>query len=371
MLRPLAEGRSPETMGRAADPRTRSSGRTTRPAPLAFAADTHGAMAVRLAPSARGTRRRPPRDTMVVALSHGGRGERPRSRGLGRRGARAARVGAARRRSARTAQHLLRRSLPRRRDAFALAALLNGPLARAWLDALAEPARGGYRRYLGWTMSLLPVPSDWNAPATSSRRSAKPRASGERRATANLLDASLAAYGVDRRDVAPLVAWARQVTIRCASRRRRSTRHRDDHSPVARRRRTVVDASARSRFARIRRGGRGSSHRDDRRNGGAMLAEPVGSARRTQRSRSRRDSVHARSSSRSPASLRDMWPRRSTQCERRGDAYHARGAEPRRRTPASTPDLVIVDESHRACATRRPDATRVGRALRAVRACCS
>ena len=43
-------------------------------------------------------------------------------------------------------------------DAFALAALLNGPLARAWLDALAEPARGGYRRYLGWTMSLLPIP---------------------------------------------------------------------------------------------------------------------------------------------------------------------------------------------------------------------
>ena len=38
---------------------------------------------------------------------------------------------------------------------IALAALLNSPLARAWLDAIAEPARGGYHRYLGWTLSLL------------------------------------------------------------------------------------------------------------------------------------------------------------------------------------------------------------------------
>ena len=47
-------------------------------------------------------------------------------------------------------------------DAHALAAILNGPLAAAWLNAIAEPARGGYRRYLGWTMSLLPLPTRWN-----------------------------------------------------------------------------------------------------------------------------------------------------------------------------------------------------------------
>src|SRR5262249_26040261 len=47
------------------------------------------------------------------------------------------------------------------RDAHAMAALLNPPLARAWLNAAAEPARGGYRRYLGWTLSLLPVPANW------------------------------------------------------------------------------------------------------------------------------------------------------------------------------------------------------------------
>src|SRR6476646_5764133 len=49
-------------------------------------------------------------------------------------------------------------SLP---DAFALAAILNGPLAAAWLNAIAEPARGGFHRYLGWTMSILPLPSEW------------------------------------------------------------------------------------------------------------------------------------------------------------------------------------------------------------------
>ncbi|MGH7638706.1 MAG: Eco57I restriction-modification methylase domain-containing protein [Gemmatimonadaceae bacterium] len=46
-------------------------------------------------------------------------------------------------------------------DAWALAALLNSPLSAAWLNAIAEPARGGYRRYLGWTVGLLPVPRDW------------------------------------------------------------------------------------------------------------------------------------------------------------------------------------------------------------------
>lgn len=48
-----------------------------------------------------------------------------------------------------------------RTHAFALCALLNSPLIAAWLNAIAEPARGGYRRYLGWTVGLLPLPLDW------------------------------------------------------------------------------------------------------------------------------------------------------------------------------------------------------------------
>jgi hypothetical protein len=52
-------------------------------------------------------------------------------------------------------------SCPDERDAWALAALLNSRIAAAWLNALAEPARGGYRRYLGWTVGQLPLPRDW------------------------------------------------------------------------------------------------------------------------------------------------------------------------------------------------------------------
>jgi hypothetical protein len=46
-------------------------------------------------------------------------------------------------------------------DAHALATLLNSRIAGAWLAAIAEPARGGYRRFLGWTCARLPVPRDW------------------------------------------------------------------------------------------------------------------------------------------------------------------------------------------------------------------
>jgi len=93
-------------------------------------------------------------------------------------------------------------------DAYAFAALLNAPLARAWLDALAEPARGGYHRYLGWTLSLLPVPTDW----ARARRILSPLAERAVRecppSDVELMEASLDAYGVRRSAVAPLVAWA-------------------------------------------------------------------------------------------------------------------------------------------------------------------
>jgi hypothetical protein len=92
-------------------------------------------------------------------------------------------------------------------DADALAALLNSAVARAWLNAIAEPARGGYRRYFGWTLSLFPVPSDWLrardllAPIGSSARAGKPPDD------CALLEAALAAYGVAHTDLAPLVSW--------------------------------------------------------------------------------------------------------------------------------------------------------------------
>lgn len=51
--------------------------------------------------------------------------------------------------------------LPTLFDAYALQALLSSTIANAWLSVLAEPARGGFRRYLGWTVAALPLPRDW------------------------------------------------------------------------------------------------------------------------------------------------------------------------------------------------------------------
>jgi hypothetical protein len=92
-------------------------------------------------------------------------------------------------------------------DAHALAALLNSPLAAAWLNILAEPARGGYHRYLGWTVALLPIPSDWNA----ARRILAPL--GERAANGSiptrdeLLSAALRLYGLHKCEGEALVLW--------------------------------------------------------------------------------------------------------------------------------------------------------------------
>jgi hypothetical protein len=92
-------------------------------------------------------------------------------------------------------------------DAHGLAALLNGPLVTAWLDVVAEPARGGYRRYLGWTMSLLPLPADWKrtrdrlAPIGARAMSGDPPSDDE------LLAGALDAYGVTLPEIQPLLSW--------------------------------------------------------------------------------------------------------------------------------------------------------------------
>jgi hypothetical protein len=95
-------------------------------------------------------------------------------------------------------------------DALALVAVLNSALARAWLAAVAEPARGGYHRFLGWTMSLLPLPREW----ARARVILAPIAShvlgcpdGGRESGVDLLDACLDAYRLKRADVEPLLTW--------------------------------------------------------------------------------------------------------------------------------------------------------------------
>jgi hypothetical protein len=92
-------------------------------------------------------------------------------------------------------------------DAYALAALLNSPVARAWLASIAEPARGGYHRYLGWTLSLLPVPKDWPRATPLLAALGQRGGRGDPPSERELLDAAIDAYGVEHGQIAPLVAW--------------------------------------------------------------------------------------------------------------------------------------------------------------------
>ena len=93
-------------------------------------------------------------------------------------------------------------------DALALTALLNSPLAAAWLSLLAEPARGGYHRYLGWTMALFPLPRDWERARVPLSVCAERALGGLVPSQDELFDVAVRAYRVRRSDVAPLVAWA-------------------------------------------------------------------------------------------------------------------------------------------------------------------
>ena len=94
-------------------------------------------------------------------------------------------------------------------DALAFAALLNSPVAAAWLDALAEPARGGYRRYLGWTLSLLPVPADWPHAVRTLAPLAREALAGSPPDDDTLVDAATRAYRLRRDALEPLLAWWR------------------------------------------------------------------------------------------------------------------------------------------------------------------
>jgi hypothetical protein len=93
------------------------------------------------------------------------------------------------------------------RDAHALAALLNGPLVSAWLNVVAEPARGGYRRYLGWTMSLLPLPNDWQSAREQLAPLGARAMSGDVPSSVELLNAALNAYRLTLSHVQPLLSW--------------------------------------------------------------------------------------------------------------------------------------------------------------------
>ncbi|MDQ6718720.1 MAG: SAM-dependent methyltransferase [Gemmatimonadota bacterium] len=99
----------------------------------------------------------------------------------------------------------------RKDDALALMVLLNGPLLSAWLNTIAEPARGGYRRYLGWTMSLMPLPNDWERAVKLLAPLGERALAGSIPDQLQLMDASLEAYRLKRRDMEPLISWTQRT----------------------------------------------------------------------------------------------------------------------------------------------------------------
>ena len=92
-------------------------------------------------------------------------------------------------------------------DAYALAALMNSPVAAAWLAAIAEPARGGYHRYLGWTLARLPIPADWPRAVAVLAPLAREALDGDVPDAATLTDAAIRAYRVRPVDIEPLLTW--------------------------------------------------------------------------------------------------------------------------------------------------------------------
>jgi hypothetical protein len=95
-------------------------------------------------------------------------------------------------------------------DAYALTALLNSPVTAAWLHAIAEPARGGYHRYLGWTVALMPIPGNWSTARRLLAPIARNASRGDPPGADALLAASLRAYGLSEREVEPLLLWNSQ-----------------------------------------------------------------------------------------------------------------------------------------------------------------
>ena len=87
-------------------------------------------------------------------------------------------------------------------NAVALAALLRSPVCAAWLRALGEPARGGYLRYLAWTVALLPIPRDWPAARRNLTRLSHDATPREHAA------AVASTYGLEVDAVVPLLEWS-------------------------------------------------------------------------------------------------------------------------------------------------------------------
>lgn len=92
-------------------------------------------------------------------------------------------------------------------EACAVAALLNSAPAAAWLCALAEPARGGYRRFLGWTLARLPIPRDWTRAVSILAPIGRAALDGAEPDPHSLATAVARAYRVRLSRLEPLLTW--------------------------------------------------------------------------------------------------------------------------------------------------------------------
>ncbi len=92
-------------------------------------------------------------------------------------------------------------------DAHTLAVLLNSSVGTAWLAALAEPARGGYRRFLGWTCARFPLPRDWARAVRLLAPLGREAAEGIIPDVWTLTERVLEAYAIEHGAVAALLSW--------------------------------------------------------------------------------------------------------------------------------------------------------------------
>lgn len=92
-------------------------------------------------------------------------------------------------------------------DAHALNVLLTSTIAAAWLDVLAEPARGGFRRFLGWTVASLPIPHDWLRARSILAPIGRRIALGHTPHDDEIDRAVADAYDVSARQLLPLLDW--------------------------------------------------------------------------------------------------------------------------------------------------------------------
>jgi hypothetical protein len=95
-------------------------------------------------------------------------------------------------------------------DAAALVTLINSPLTAAWLSMIAEPAQGGYYRYMGWTMAMLPIPRNWRTARVPLARLYAKAMKGKTPPASEVFAKSLAAYRLSEEAVHDLMVWAQQ-----------------------------------------------------------------------------------------------------------------------------------------------------------------